>query len=229
MKFDSSTYRLTDAGNLAKVSLVVGLAFLAVSGLGYLQDSAQFFLAYLTSFVFWLSIALGGLFFTMLHHLTGAKWSTVLRRLSESTASTMPLMLILFVPILFGLHELYHWSHAEVFDPASPSFDELLKKKEAFLNVPFFLIRAAIYFAVWVLLSRALAAVSLSQDKKYDDAGVRRMRRISAPGMVAFALTITFASFDWLMSLDAHWFSTIFGVYIFSGAFLAIMAFMILF
>jgi len=228
MKLDSSTYRLTDAGNLARVSLALGLVFIAVSVVGYFQDSAQFFLAYLTSFMFWLSIALGGLFFTMLHHLTGAKWSTVLRRLSESAASTMPLMLLLFVPILFGLHDLFHWSHGEVFDPASAAFDEVLKKKEAYLNIPFFLLRAGIYFAVWILLSRMLAAVSLSQDKQFDQAGIRRMRRISAPGMVAFALTITFASFDWLMSLDAHWFSTIFGVYIFSGAFLAIMSFMML-
>lgn len=228
MKFDSSTYRFTEPGKLGKIALSAGLVFLVISVLGYFQDSAQFFLAYITSFMFWLSIALGGLFFTMLHHLTGAKWSTVLRRVSESAAGTIPLMLILFIPILFGLHELFHWSHPEVYDPASPSFDELLKKKEAYLNVPFFVIRAVIYFAVWFLLSHYLTKTSVAQDSGHDDKLTGQMRRVSAPGMVLFALTITFASFDWLMSLDAHWFSTIFGVYIFSGAFLAIMSFMIL-
>ncbi len=228
MKFDRTTYRLTDSGRLGTIALSAGIIFLAVSALGYFQDSAQFFLAYMTAFVFWLSISLGGLFFTMLHHLTGAKWSTVLRRMSENIASTIPLMAILFIPLLFGLHELFHWSHAEIFDPTSPAFDELLAKKEPYLNVPFFLIRAVIYFGVWILLSRLLRKTSLAQDKGHDEAQVRKMRRVSAPGMVAFALTLTFASFDWVMSLDAHWFSTIFGVYIFSGAFLALMSFMIL-
>ncbi len=137
-------------------------------------------------------------------------------------------MLVLFIPILFGLHELFHWTHKELFDPASPAFDELLKKKEAYLNIPFFLVRFVIYFGVWLVLAKLLRTTSLAQDKGHDEKQLRRLRRVSAPGMVLFALTITFASFDWLMSLDAHWFSTIFGVYIFSGAFLAIMSFIIL-
>ena len=228
MKIDATTYRLTDPGNWGRFALIGGILFLALSVVGYFQDATHFYLAYLTAFFFWLTIALGGLFFTMLHHLTGARWSTVMRRLSESAASTLPLLLVLFVPILFGLHELFHWSHSEVFDPSSPAFDELLKKKEAYLNVPFFYVRAAIYFAVWIFLSKMLTVTSLKQDSGHDDKLVTRLRRVSAPGMVAYALTITFASFDWLMSLDAHWFSTIFGVYIFSGAFLAILSFMIL-
>ncbi|MEW6413564.1 MAG: hypothetical protein AB1483_14000 [Candidatus Zixiibacteriota bacterium] len=227
MKFDRSTYRLTDAGSLGRIALIVGIVGLAASALGLLQDKTQFFLAYMTSLMFWLTIGLGGLFFTMLHHLTGAKWSTVIRRMSESVAASMPLMLILFIPLLFGLHELFHWSHEGVYDPSSPLYDELLAKKQAYLNTPFFLIRAAIYFGVWILLSRWLTSGSHKLDTQYDPAIIKRLRTVSAPGMVAFALTITFASFDWLMSLDAHWFSTIFGVYIFSGAFLAVMSFLI--
>lgn len=227
MKFDRDTYRLTEKGNIGRIALIVGIAGLALSLVGYFVDATHFFLSYMTSFFFWLTIALGGLFFTMLHHLTGARWSTVVRRMSESAAGTLPLMLVLFVPLVFGLHELFHWSHAEVLDPTSPAFDELIKEKELYLNTPFFYIRAAVYFAVWIFLAWKLTSLSRRQDDGHDDALIRRLRRLSAPGMVAFALTITFASFDWLMSLDAHWFSTIFGVYVFTGAFLAILTFMI--
>jgi len=224
MKFDSKTYRITESGNLGKYALIAGLLFLAISAWGYWQDSTQFYLAYMTSFVFWLAISLAGLFFTMLHHLTGAKWSIVLRRIAESMMAPFPLMLILFVPLVFGLHDLYHWSHPEVV-----AVDEILQKKAAYLNTPFFLIRTAFYFLVWIVLSRSLTKLSLTQDHSYDEKKVIMMRKISALGMILFAITITFSAFDWLMSLDAHWFSTIFGVYIFSGAFLGGLTFMIMF
>ncbi|UCD62876.1 MAG: hypothetical protein JSW34_08930 [Candidatus Zixiibacteriota bacterium] len=228
MKLDGTTYRLTDTGNLGRIALITGLVFLAVSAIGYAQNPGRFFPAYLTAYVYWLTIALGGLFFTMLHHLTGARWSTVLRRLSESIAGTLPLMLVLFIPVILGLHDLFHWSHSEIYDPSSPAFDELLSKKEPYLNTTFFYIRAAIYFAVWIVLSGVLGRTSLRQDQRHSAGQMQNLRRVSAPGMVAFGLTLTFASFDWLMSLDAHWYSTIFGVYIFSGAFLAILSFMVL-
>lgn len=223
MKFDDKTYRLTETGNSGRNALIVGVVLLLVSAVGYFQDTDHFFLAYLTSFVFWLTIALGALFFTMVQHLTGAKWSVVVRRLSESIAATMPVLVILFIPLLFGIGRLYHWSHAD-----AVAADELLQSKSPYLNVPFFVIRAVFYFAVWVIVARLLLKTSLAQDAKPDERLITRMRRISAPGMVLFAVTITFASFDWLMSLDAHWFSTIFGVYIFSGAFLAALCFMIM-
>ncbi len=223
MKVDIKTFKVQDAGRLGTVSFVVGVVLLAISGVGYFTDPKQFFHSYLTAFMYWLSIALGGLFFTMLHHLTGARWSIVLRRLAESVASSLPVMFLLFIPIALGLHDLFHWTHAD-----AVATDELLQSKAPYLNTGFFYIRAAIYFLVWIALSRSLVKTSLQQDIRHDESQIIRLRKISAPGMLLFAATISFASFDWIMSLDPHWYSTIFGVYVFSGAFLAILSFMIL-
>ena len=223
MQIDLKTYKLTDPGKMGTIALVVGVIGLITSAFGYALDSAQFFHSYLTACVFWVAISLGGLFFTMLHHLTGAKWGIVLRRLSESVGMTLPLMALMFVPIMFGLHDLYHWTHAE-----TVAVDPLLQWKSPYLNAPFFIIRTVVYFVIWSVLATLLYRVSLKQDSDPSDDLIKKMRKISAPGMLLFALTITFSSFDWLMSLDAHWYSTIFGVYIFSGAFLAITSFMVL-
>ena len=223
MKIDSTTYKIVESGKLGKTSLIIGIIFLLISLAGYFQDSAHFYLNYLTSFFFWLSIALGGLFFTFLHHITNARWSVVLRKISEAIAGNLPMMLIFFIPVIFGIHDLYHWSH-----PEAVSADELLAKKAPYLNTTFFLFRTGFYFAVWILFSILLRKVSKEQDNQPSEALTMKMKRISAPGIILFAITITFAAFDWLMSLDAHWFSTIFGVYIFSGAFLAFLTFTII-
>ncbi len=220
MRFDKQTFRLIDDGGFAKKSLMVGVAGLALSFMGYFSDSHQFFYSYLTSFTFWFTIAMGGLFFVMLHHLTNATWSVVLRRISENLMSNILLMAILFIPVLLGIKELYHWSH-----PDLVAADPLLLKKSPYLNIPFFIIRAAIYFGIWILLSRLLNKTSIDQDKAHSENQTKRFRKISAPGMILFAFTISFAAFDWFMSLDAHWYSTIFGVYIFSGGLLNGLAF----
>ncbi|PKK83136.1 MAG: hypothetical protein CVT49_10020 [candidate division Zixibacteria bacterium HGW-Zixibacteria-1] len=220
MKFDSKTYRLTDAGKFGTIALVIGVIGLALSIVGYFVDTAQFYHSYLTAFVYWLLIGLGGLFFSMLHHLVGAKWSVVIRRFTENLAMIVPFMIIFFIPIIFGLHDLYHWSHSDVV-----ADDALLQGKSGYLNVPFFIIRAVVYFLIWFTICRILCGASLQQDRGHSEVLAGRMRIVSAPGTILFALTITFASFDWLMSLDAHWYSTIFGVYIFSGALLAMLSF----
>ena len=228
MNFDSTTYTFKDPGKIGIISLVVGVVFLGISAIGYMNDSAHFYLNYLTALVFWLSVSLGCLFFTMLHHITQANWSTVLRKVSEALASAFPLFLILFIPIIFGLHDLFHWSHEGIMDPASENFDALLAKKEGFLNPTFFYIRSAGYFAIWIIFSLLLNKSSAEQDKSHTPALARKFRKISAPGIILFALSSTFASFDWLMALDAHWFSTIFGVYYFSGAFLSGLTFLVI-
>jgi hypothetical protein len=148
----------------------------------------------------------------------------VLRRLSENIMICIPLMIIFLIPVLFGIKDLFHWSHPEIV-----AHDHLLQAKAPYLNVPFFTVRAVIYFAIWSLLGRYLFRLSLAQDSAHDDSFFKKARLVSAPGMILFALTITFASFDWLMSLDAHWYSTIFGVYVFSGALLAMLAFLMRF
>ena len=223
MKFDATTLRITDKGTFGSRALAIGVAGLLASGFGYFSDSTQFFHSYLTAFVFWVSLGLGALFFTMLHHLTGATWSVVLRRISESAMVTLPLMVVFFIPIAFGLNELFEWSREDVV-----ATDRLLQLKEPYLNVTFFLIRTGIYFTAWYLLTRALYRLSLKQDSAPSDSLYTRMRQVSAPGMVLFALTLTFAAFDWLMSLAPHWYSTIFGVYVFVGSLLSALSFMIL-
>ncbi|MDX2127729.1 MAG: hypothetical protein SFU91_01690 [Chloroherpetonaceae bacterium] len=210
--------------NFGRNALIVGLVGLISLVAGFfLTPRDNFFFAYLVGYVFWLSIALGGLFFTMLHHITGAEWSVVLRRIAESLAMTIPLMGILFIPIAFGIHDLYHWSHAE-----QVAKDELLQHKSGWLNITFFLIRAIVYFGLWSYLALTLNRHSLKQDAG-DETVLRKMRKLSAPGIIFFALSITFAAFDFLMSLDPHWYSTIFGVYFFAGSWWLTLAFLNLF
>jgi hypothetical protein len=201
--------------------MIIGLVGLIGCIVAFLVDREQLFYSWLTSFVFWFTIAAGGLFFTMLHHLVGATWSVVLRRFAEAAMSVLPFMAIAFIPVLIGMSELFHWSHA-----GAVAEDDLLQWKSGYLNVPFFIIRSVVYFAVWILLTVILRKASLAQDDGHTPQLASRFRRISAPGMIAFALTITLASFDWLMSLDPHWYSTIFGVYIFAGALVGILAFL---
>lgn len=208
-------------GRFKNVALVTGVVGLALSAVGYFVDSQQFFYSYLVAFAFWLTLAMGGLFFVMLHHLTGATWSVVIRRQAESIASVIPYMAILIIPILFGIRELYPWSRPEIV-----ATDHVIHHKSAYLNVPFFIGRVVVFFGIWIALSLTLLKTSLSQDEGHTSSIGHRMRKISAPGMVLFALSFTFAGFDWFMSQDSHWYSTIFGVYIFAGGLLSVLAFL---
>ena len=135
MRIDKNTYKLTEAGNLGRYALIIGLTGLILSFAGYLLNAEQFFHSYLTAFVFWITLALGGLFFTMLHHLTNAKWSIVLRRITENIMIILPLMLVFLIPLLFGIKQLYHWSDKDII-----AADILLQKKSAYLNTTFFVI-----------------------------------------------------------------------------------------
>jgi hypothetical protein len=135
----------------------------------------------------------------------------VVRRIAEAIAANVVLMAVLAVPIVLGMHHLYHWSHAD-----AVAHDPILMGKAGFLNPSFFVVRLGIYFASWILLAWFLYRTSTRQDSTGDPALTLRMERVSAPGMVLFAVTINFAAFDLLMSLDPHWFSTIFGVYYFA-------------
>ncbi len=222
--YDTPSHRLIGSGTVQKRTLLIGIVALLISAIGIVTDPAQFFHSYLTAFVFWFTIAIGGLFFTLLGHITGAVWSIVLRRIAEVLGMLLLPLAILFIPILFGMHELFHWSDVE-----AVAHDAILHKKTGYLNLPFFIIRTIFYFTVWFVLSRALYKNSLQQDQSPDGTPIAdKMRRISAPGTILFALTLTFASFDWVMSIDAHWYSTMFGVYIFSGSYLAVNAFLVL-
>jgi hypothetical protein len=182
----------------------------------------QLFRSYLIAYLFWLGIALGCLPLLMLHHLVGGRWGFVLRRIFEAGTRTLPLMLLLFVPLIFGIHSLYEWSHPEIV-----ARDAVLQAKRSYLNVPFFIIRAVIYFGAWMIVSYFLNRWSAEQDATGNRALIRKLQLLSAPGIVIYSLAITFASIDWGMSLEPHWFSTIYGMLFIVGQSLAALAFAI--
>lgn len=156
---------------------------------------------------------MGSLALLMLQHLTGGGWGLVIRRVLEAATRTLPLMLALFIPVLAGAKWLYPWTHPEEI-ATHPS---LAEKVDKYLNLPFFTARAALYFAIWLVLAFYLNRWSLQQDRTAEPALATRMRVLSGPGLVLFILTVTFASIDWYMSLEPEWFSTIYG-FIFVGA-----------
>jgi hypothetical protein len=212
------------ATSLFRGAGAVGVVFLAVSlaiGLATAGGWSRFLHSYLTSFAFFLSLSLGALFFTILHHLTRAGWSVVVRRIAETLAGNVLLMAVLALPLLIGMGHLYHWAQA-----GAAAHDHLLQHKRPWLNPPFFAIRIALYFAVWILVSRYFISRSIRQDRSGEIALTLQMERFSAPAMVLYALTANFAAFDLLMSLDPHWYSTIFGVYFFSGSVVGFFALM---
>lgn len=193
--------------------LLVGV----VLALGW-QDGA-FAPSYLVAFLFFLSLALGGLFFTLSQLASRAGWSVVVRRLTEHVGGTLPLFALLFVPIALVVPALFEWAR-----PGVVEHDALIREKQPYLNAGFFYLRAGVYFVVWGLLGWWFRKESLRQDREGAPGITRRLQSLSAPALVAFAVTLTFASFDWIMSLSPHWFSTIFGVYYFSGAAVGIFA-----
>jgi len=203
-------------------SLWVGLAGLALCAAGAVLSLEQFFRAYLFAYLFWLGVALGCLAIVMIHHVTGGAWGLVIRRLLESGTRTIPVMALLFIPLVFGLETLYLWAR-----PEEVAADELLLHKASYLNKPFFLLRAAAYFAVWIALAHQLNKWSRQQDATGDERLVRRFQVLSAAGLLLFVLTMSFASVDWIMSLEPHWFSTIFGVLIMAGQAVSAFCFVI--
>ena len=179
----------------------------------------QFFFSWLVSFLFFLSLALGGLFFVLIQYAAQGAWGIVLRRVGETIFAVIPVMALLFVPLLFGIHSLYEWSHHDVV-----AQDALLQWKAPFLNVPFFLIRAAIYFGVWTVIALIYFRGSRRQDATGDPRLSARLRAMAGPCIIVLAITQTFAAIDWIMSLTPHWYSTMFGVYFFAGSFVGFIA-----
>jgi hypothetical protein len=211
-----------DFPRLKQRALLAGAAGLAVCAGGGLVNPEQFFRSYLLGYLLWIGVALGSLGIVMLHHLTGGGWGFVVRRCLESGARTLPFMAGLFLPLLFGLPHLYAWAR-----PAEVARDALLQHKSMYLNVPFFTIRTAGYFAIWIGLTALVTRWSFEQDRTADPALTRRLQVLSGPGLAAYGLTATFAAIDWVMSLEPHWFSTIYGVLFIVGQVLASLAFMI--
>jgi hypothetical protein len=175
------------------------------------------------NFCFFVSLSLGALFFVIIQHLTRAGWSVAVRRLAECLAAVLPYWGFLFIPVLAlmvaGDGSLYVWN-----DAAHVESDELLQLKRPYLNAPFFILRALVYLGVWALMARYYWRKSVAQDVTGDVSNTHQMQWWSGPATLAFSATAAFAAFDWLMSLDPHWFSTIYGVYFFSGCTVAFFA-----
>ena len=217
------------AGDLAKAQmglLAVGLVLIAAA---WATGGKHFYFSYLVGYMGVLGICLCALFFTMVQHITRAGWSVSVRRLAENIAGTLPVMFLLFLPIWFGFHDLYHhWLNPEAYVVDGPHYDKVLDGKKGYLNATAFFVRVVVYFAIWIGLAWHFRRQSIKQDETGDPAISLHLSRIAAPGLLLFALSITFAAFDWIMSLDPHWFSTIFGITYFAGGFMAFFAFTIL-
>jgi hypothetical protein len=200
----------------------IGAIAAALSLIGAFANVDQFLQSYLMAFMFCLGVTLGCLALGMVHQLSGGAWGVVLRRPIGAASRVLPVLTVMFLPILLGMHRLYIWTHADVV-----AHDEVLLHKQLYLNMPFWIVRAIVYFGVWNTLAFFLNRWSLEQDRTGDPVIARRMQMLSAGGLVAYGLTITFASFDWLMSLEPHWYSTIYGALIMGGQGLSALAFLI--
>lgn len=208
---------------LQKQTRIIGTVALLVSLVFLFVDRDQFFRSYLFAYMFCLGIPLGCMAILFIYHLAGGAWGAVSRRIMEAATRLLPILALLFIPIIaFGMHSLYEWT-----DPDVVNADRVLKEKTAYLNIPFFAIRAAIYFLIWISLSFLLNKRSAQQDQTQDPKIPVRLEVTGGLGLVLYGLTMTFASVDWMMSLDPHWYSTIFGLLVMTGQALSAFAFVI--
>jgi hypothetical protein len=189
--------------------------------LGNIDSPRQFFLSYLVAYNFWLAIALGSLVILMLQFVSGGMWGYIIRRVLEAGVVTLIPLAVLFLPILFGARWLYVWAAVEAAGQSLPN------DKGSYLNLPCFIARVFVYFAIWLVLTFLLLRWSHAWDQQTHPASPRRFRLLSAPGLALYGLTITFASIDWVMSLEPEWYSTIFPVLFAVGQVLSAFAFII--
>lgn len=201
---------------------ILGLLGAAALAAGAFTAREQFFRSYLWSYIFVLGIAAGCLAWLMCQHQTGGAWGVVIRRPAEAATRTLPLLAILFVPIALGIPSLYSWSN-----PAVIQADTVLQHKQVYLNSGFFILRAAAFFAGWIFLSWYLNRWSRKQDAESAEPADTKMRHISGPGILFWGFSVTFMAVDWAMSLNPHWFSTMFGLLFIAGQGLSAMSFLI--
>ncbi|MFQ5676001.1 MAG: hypothetical protein ACE5G1_08910 [bacterium] len=204
-------------------ALIVGIVALTLCGFGAYTNKEQFFQSYLVGYLFWIGLALGSLAIMSLHHLVGGGWGFAIQRLLESASRTLPVLAVLLVPLFFGMQELYVWAR-----PEAVAADTVLQHKGAYLNINFFWLRSAAYFAIWFVLVFFINKWSFEQDKSQDTSFTERIQKISGPAILLYILTMTFASIDWAMSLDPHWFSTIYGFMFVIGQALLTLAFAVI-
>jgi hypothetical protein len=200
--------------------LIVGVVAGLLAILGAFLNLDQFLRGYLMGYMWTLGLALGSMALLMTGHMTGGNWWMLNRRIFEAAVGTIPAWAVLFLPILLGMKRLYSWTNHDLV-----IHDQVLSAKAGYLNTPFWLLRAVIYFVIWIAFAWILRSWSAKQDNDASPAIWQRLKAVSAPGIVIYGLTITFASVDWVMSLDPHWFSTIYGMLFMAGQGLSALAF----
>ena len=217
----AETYHLPERlERMQRLSLLVGGAGLAVGILGGFFSGKVFFNGWLFAWYFWLSISLGGLGMVMLHHLTGGDWGLAIRRECEAAALVTPIMFVLFLPMMLGTYYLFPWGNHDWVQS-----DPILRAQHIYFNGLWFFLRNVCYFACWSVLAAMLASETMQFERTIDYRVVRKMRNLSAGGMVLFFVTVTLASYDWFMSREAHFYSTIIGLMVACGMGLSAMAF----
>ena len=206
---------------LKQFGMIAGVLGVVLAVAGFFMSGAdRFYEAYLVAYTFWMGVVLGAMALLMVQHLSGGVWGIVLRRPFEAAVRTLPVMTVLFLPIVLGMHSLYEWSHEGI-----AQTDPVIAAKAAYLNTPFFLIRQVIYFAIWNLMGFLLTTWSAEHDRTGDPALIGKMSTLSGAGLVIYFLTVTFAMVDWTMSVNPHWFSTIWGMLYIGGQGLSAFAF----
>ena len=209
---DQPTPVAIDLARTERTAFLVGLVGAAALVVGFLSDAQRFYESWLMAFLFWLAPTLGSLGLIMLHHMTGGAWGFAIRRLLEAAARNAPYMAVAFVPLALGVTHLYEWTHSD-----AVAADPVLQHKAAYLNLPFFFFRALLYFAVWIGLSFGIVHFGARYDRWLDTSALRKLKALSGAGILAYVVTMSFASFDWGMSLEPHWFSTIYGMHFVVG------------
>jgi len=209
-----------DLAALGRRALIVGAVFAAVSLAGLMSNPAQFYRSYLVAFADVLGVALGSLAILMLHHMSGGAWGLVIRRILEASSRTIPLVALFAVPLFFGLRHLYPWA-----DPGRVAGDEILRHRAIYMNPTGVAVRLAACLLLWTIFAQALSRLSKRQDDAPDPGLERKMQLVAAPGLALYCLLVTVYSIDLLMSLDPHWFSAIYGVYVVGGQAISGLAF----
>lgn len=210
---------------ISQRSLIIGVIFAVISGVLAFVRPDEFYRAYLLGFMCWLGVALGSMAILMIRHLTGGGWGTVIRRILGAAMRTLPLLAVLFIPVILGVHRLYIWAQ-----PLSNIEDKHLREHleqitQTYLTVHGFIFRAIFYFVVWNVLSFLLTYWSKQTDTAGAPDNSHRFKAVAGPGLILYGFTISFAAIDWIMSLDPSWVSTIFGLVILIGEVLSAMAF----
>jgi hypothetical protein len=221
----TETYRAPEesVAGLQRVGTIGAVVGLVLTAVGFLMAGLdRFYEAYLVAYTFWMGLVLGSMALLMVQHLSGGAWGVVIRRPLEAAVRTLWVMAILFLPILAGMGHLYHWTH-----PDAVAHDPILQAKVLYLNVPFFLVRQILYFGIWITMGTLLTRWSAEHDRTGDPALLSKLARLSGGGLVVYGLTVTFAMVDWTMSVNPHWFSTMWGLMYIGGQGLSALAFAI--